>query len=297
LGKYKYLVLIYNNYNIQNNPFQSFVIWRQFMLSYRDLTAGFKKLNIDSNASVLAHASLSKFGEVRGGAETLLGAFLSSFHTVIMPAFTYKTILIPEEGPENNGIVYGSGHDLNRMTEFFSRNLEVDPTIGKLAENLRKHSNAYRSTHPILSFTGINAEDFLKTQTIENPFAPISALYNKEGFVLLSGVDQTVNTAIHFAEQIAGRKTFIRWALTPRGVVECRDFPGCSDGFNQVNPHIEHIKNQIQIGDAQVIAIPIKPMIEIVVDLIKKDGESLLCDRDFCPRCDAVRYTLKINNN
>ena len=267
------------------------------MLSYRDLTTAFKKLNIDSSGSVLVHASLSKFGGIRGGADTFLGALLSSFHTVIMPAFTYKTILIPEEGPENNGIVYGSGNDLNRMTEFFVRNLEVDPTIGKLAETLRIHSDAHRSDHPILSFSGINAKDILDTQTIETPFEPVSSLADKEGFVLLAGVDQTVNTSIHLAEQIAGRKTFIRWALTPRGVVECRNFPGCSDGFDQIDSYLENITRQVQIGDALVRAIPVKPMLEIVVDLIKNEEEALLCSRDFCPRCDAVRYSLKINNN
>ena len=41
------------------------------MLSYRDLVSGLKQINLDANAPVIAHASLSAFGEVRGGAESV----------------------------------------------------------------------------------------------------------------------------------------------------------------------------------------------------------------------------------
>lgn len=267
------------------------------MVSYRDLTAGFRKLELDKDSPILVHASLSKFGEIRGGAESLLGALLNNFQTVVMPAFTFKTMLVPEEGPENNAVVYGSSHDNNRMTEFFSKDLEVDPLIGDLAQCLRKHPKALRSNHPILSFSGINAEEILKIQSIESPFEPIRSMSENNGTVLLLGVDHTVNTAIHLAEQLAGRKTFLRWALTPRGVIECKNYSGCSDGFNQAVPYLEDITNQMQIAEAPISAIAIKPMLEILIDLIKTEPEALLCSREFCPRCDAVRYSLKMTNN
>ena len=266
------------------------------MVSYRDLTAGFRKLELEKDSPVLVHASLSKFGEIRGGAETLLGALLDNFQTVVMPAFTFKTMLVPEEGPDNNGVVYGSSNDNNRMTEFFSKDLEVDPLIGELAECLRKHPKALRSNHPILSFSGVNAEEILKIQSVESPFEPIRSISENNGVVLLLGVDHTVNTAIHLAEQMAGRKTFVRWALTPRGVVECMNYPGCSDGFDQAAPYLEDITNRMQIGEASISAIPIKPMLEILTDLIKTEPEALLCSREFCPRCDAVRYSIKLTN-
>ena len=87
------------------------------MLTFRDFITGIRKLEIDRSRPVIAHASLSAFGEVHGGAETVVGALLSSFDTFIMPVFTYKTMLIPEIGPLDNAIVYGSGKDTNRMAE------------------------------------------------------------------------------------------------------------------------------------------------------------------------------------
>jgi aminoglycoside 3-N-acetyltransferase len=62
---------------------------------------------------------------------------------------------------------------------------------------------------------------------LDDPLAPVGALAEENGTVLLIGVNHTVNTSIHYAEKIAGRKQFIRWALTPQGVRECPGFPGC----------------------------------------------------------------------
>ena len=72
------------------------------MIGYREIGSGLRSLGLDPARPVMVHASLSAFGEVRGGAETLLGALLASQRAVMMPAFTYKTMLIPEEGPADN---------------------------------------------------------------------------------------------------------------------------------------------------------------------------------------------------
>jgi len=262
------------------------------MLTYRDLSTGFKELEIDFHKPIMVHTSLSSFGEIRRGAETLLGALLASFPTVISPTFTYKTMVIPETGPENNGIEYGSGRDLNKMAEFFSRDMPADRLMGTLSEKVRLHPHATRSTHPILSFAGINAQEAIETQTLNQPFAPIQWLAEHQGSVLLLGVDHTVNTSIHLAEQLAGRKMFIRWALSSGSILECPVFPGCSDGFNQVETELATITIPKKIGNALIKAIPICEMIERLVPMIHKEPEAFLCERANCPRCTSVRNAL-----
>jgi len=222
---------------------------------YHDLVDGLRALGVPAGRPVIAHASLSAFGQVRGGAAAVVGALLAVFDGVIMPTFTYKTMLTPEVGPPNNGIAYGSGHDQNRMAEFYTPDMPADPSMGVVAETLRKHRNAKRSLHPILSFSGVGADKALKTQTLDEPLAPIGALTEHEGWVLLLGVDHTVNTSIHYGELLAGRKQFIRWALTPIGVVECPGFPGCSQGFQALAPHLEDLTRRVVIGAATVQAI------------------------------------------
>ena len=257
--------------------------------SFHELSTVFRSLGIERDRPVLAHASLSAFGEVRGGPEALVGALLAAFHPLVMPAFTYQAMVIPEAGPEGNGIRYGSGKDLNRMAEFFSEEMPVDRMIGAVAETLRCHPQASRSSHPILSFIGIGAAAILETQTLADPLAPIRVMAEQDGWVLLLGVDQTVNTAIHYAERLAGRRQFIRWALTPGGIVECPGFPGCSDGFEKLAPHLEGITRRAQIGGAGVQAIPLVGLLDRVQALLDVDPLRLLCDRPACERCDAVR--------
>jgi aminoglycoside 3-N-acetyltransferase len=259
------------------------------MLSYRDLIAGFKKLEIDRLRPVIVHASLSSFGEIRGGVDTLLGAILACFPAVMAPTFTYKSMLTPETGPDNNGIVYGSGRDQNRMAEFFTLDMPVDRLMGILSEKVRSFPRACRSTHPILSFAGIHLNQAIEQQTLEEPMAPIQWLMENDGVALLLGVDHTVNTSIHLAEQIAGRKSFTRWALTPRAAYECSNFPGCSEGFQKALPHLMGLTKSVRIGLSDVHALPLKEMIPILVDLIKHDPLALLCEKENCPRCDAVR--------
>lgn len=262
------------------------------MVSFRDFVTAFRELGLDPHRPVIVHASLSNIGEIRGGAETLLGALLPVTKGIMAPTFTYRTILIPETGPEDNGITYGSGRDRNLMAEFFTPDMPADPLMGILSETIRKHPNARRSSHPILSFAGIGVDEALELQSLADPLGPIRGLAEKAGDVLLIGVNHTVNTSIHYAERLAGRKQFVRWALTPQGVRECPGFPGCSDGFEQAVPYLSRFTRTARLGNASVRAIPLIPMIRTLIELIKKQPDALLCHKTD-ERCEAVRRSIK----
>ncbi len=259
------------------------------MLTYRALTEAFLDLRL-RDSPVIAHASLSAFGEIKGGADTLLGALLDTVDALVMPTFTYKTMVTPETGPPRNGIRYGSP-DANRLAIPFTPQMPADPLMGILAETLRKHPAARRTHHPILSFAGINADFALDAQTLYSPLKPIAALIERGGWVLLLGVNHTVNTSIHYAEKLAGRRQFTRWALTPNRVVECPGFPGCSNGFEAIAPELSRATRRVQIGNALVQAIPLWGLMDIVTARLRKDPYALLCDKPDCPRCNAIRQS------
>lgn len=260
------------------------------MLTFRELVTGFRELGLQPGRPVLVHASLSSFGEeIRGGSQTVLGALLTAAGRLMAPNFTYKTMLIPETGPKENALQYGSGADSNRMAEFFVPGMPADPSMGRLAEDMRCHPLARRSAHPILSFAAIGLEAALQAQNLTEPLSPIRVVAEMGGEVVLIGVDQRVNTALHYAERLAGRKQFLRWALTPSGVVACAGFPGCSEGFNQIIPHIAGIARQTRIGLSAVQAIPLSPLIRTTAALLRENPLALLCDDESCERCAAVR--------
>jgi aminoglycoside 3-N-acetyltransferase len=266
------------------------------LLTFRDFITGLRKLDIDSTTPVIAHASLLSFGEVNGGAQTILGALLAVFNTLIMPVFTYKTMITPEVGPPDNAVPYGSEKKANRMAEIFRRDMPADMTMGNVAESLRSYSKAFRSIHPILSFAGMNAKKILGSQTINNPLLPIQKLIDNDGWVLIMGVDQTVNTSIHYGEQLAGRKQFVRWALSPKGVIACPRFPGCPDGFNQITPYLDDVTRKVVVGWAIIQAIPVINVVDTACTLLRENPLALLCERTDCERCNTVRKSLDIQN-
>lgn len=264
------------------------------MITFRDFLRALQKLEISRTSPVIVHASLSAFGEVQGGAETVLGALLGAFNTLMVPTFTYKTMVIPEAGPEDNALVYGSGKVSNRMAEFFRPDMPADRSMGIIPETLRRLPHAQRSSHPILSFAGVNAADILKAQTLAEPLAPIGVIWRRGGWVVLLGVDHTVNTAIHYAERLAGRKQFIRWALTPKGVVECPGFPGDSAGFQAVSLRLEKMTRTVRLGSSVIQAVPMEDLVKVVCSWIAEDPLALLCARPDCECCNAVRAAVKM---
>ncbi len=258
------------------------------MLTFGDFRSALGNLELE-NKPAIVHSSLSTFGAIQGGAETVVQALLTTLSGVLVPTFTYKTMLTPEVGPPNNGLSYGGDRDLNRMAESFHADMPADPLMGVLPETMRHFPGAKRTAHPILSFAGISMGTALHSQTILNPFAPIGVLADQDGWILLMGVNHTVNTSIHYAEKLAGRHQFVRWALTRGRVVECRGFPGCSDGFETIRPDMEPYARRVELGNAFVEALPLKRLFQEVEARIQQDPLALLCQRLDCDRCNAIR--------
>jgi len=259
------------------------------MTGFGELKRVFDKLGL-AGKPVIAHASLKNFRGVQGGPQTVIQALLASCSSLIMPTFTYKTMVTPGVGSPNNGITYGSGKDLNKMAEPFRPDMPPDKMMGVLPATLLLIKETIRTSHPILSFSGIQADEILLPQTMSDPLEPIRALTEKDGWVVLINVDHTSNTSIHYAEKLAGRKQFVRWALTPDRIVECPGYPGDSSGFDAIEEHIQADTIRVDMeGGAFIQAVSLKRLVEVTVELIKKEPLALLCHREDCERCNAVR--------
>jgi aminoglycoside 3-N-acetyltransferase len=281
------------------------------MLTPNDLRAAFQSLHL-KDVPVIAHASLSSFGEVNGGAPALVGALLDSVGGLMMPTHTYVTMVTPLDGPALNGIQYenAAAQVQSPRALFYTPDLPADGLMGQVAEALRVHPGAQRSSHPILSFAGINVDDALAAQTIGDPLAPIGILAQKFGWVLLLGVDQTRNTSIHYAEKLARRPAFLRWALikdlapmTPRvrplphseeiGAQErvraCPGFPGDSAGFEAISISLGQHSRRVPVGNTLVQAVPLAALIYVVGEALNQNPVALLCTEKDCERCNDTR--------
>jgi aminoglycoside 3-N-acetyltransferase len=283
------------------------------MTTYTELKTALDSLGL-RDAPVIAHASLRSFGEVEGGAPMVVQAFVDSFGAVVMPTHTYKAMIVPQAGPDNNAMDYGKPDPFNAEPEFFTPHMPADILMGAIPEALRQRPGAKRSRHPILSFAGFNADAILTTQTIKEPLAPIQALAEENGWVVLAGVDHTVNTSMHLAEKLAGRRQFIRWALVRdmltrpvplklagrnfastsvnERVIECPGFPGCSAGFQAISKDIQPFTKRVTAGNSAIQAVPLAALFHAVISKINQDSKALLCFDPNCARCNTVRMAL-----
>jgi aminoglycoside 3-N-acetyltransferase len=259
------------------------------MLTYRTFVSALREVGLSRESRVLVHASMARFPPVAGGEEAVLGALLATCGTLVMPAFTRRTMVIPAVGPPGNGLTYGAD---NRLAEAFDPGMPADADMGALVELLRRHPAARRSSHPVFSFVGVNAEEFLEAQSLADPLGPIARLAEADGDVLLLGADHTVNLALHYAEHVAERKRFTRWALTDEGVVTCPNSPGCAHGFPAIEPRLQGLVRETQVGEGSIQSYPIRDIVHTAVAWMHEDPQALLCDRPDCERCRDIRAWL-----
>jgi aminoglycoside 3-N-acetyltransferase len=263
------------------------------MISYRDISAGLQDLGLNRSTPVLAHISLANLGEVQGGLNTVMGALLATIDNVMMPAFTYSTMVIPESGPVDNLMDYGSGRETNLAAEIFSYALPSDMENYEASEALRAYPGVYRSGHPVFSFAGLGLDIALINHPAEDPYAPISELRKLDGWVLLMGSDPSDNFSIHYAEKLAGRKQFTRWALSDHGICEIPYYPGCSEGFNKLHYYMQEELHSVRVADSFWYAMKVETLLNVAMALINEDNFALLCNNLNCPRCNLVRASIK----
>ncbi len=259
------------------------------MIQYRDLIRIIRTFNIPRDRPVLVHPSPDIEDRIQGGEKTILGALQEIFSTLLMPAFTYHTMVYPKKGPRLNGVEYNNPPINNQDAVFFEDHLPVSPEFGSVVEAFRTLPETKRSTHPILSFSGQQADTALQSQSLSTPYAPLSYLRQQDGWVLLLDVDHTHNFSIHYALKEGGRKLFTRWALTSAGIKRCPHFPGCADGFTSLTPLLqEHTRHTVK-DNLSWQAIPLRAIMGQVQTVLDENPLALLCDQEHCLRCASVR--------
>ncbi|MHC4714176.1 MAG: AAC(3) family N-acetyltransferase [Planctomycetota bacterium] len=245
------------------------------------------ELGIDCGVEV--HSSLSSMGYVEGGADAAATALVDVFGLVMVPAFVFGIGASIPEGVriERNGWRPRRFHrHRHRWTPVpFHKDLPSSRGMGAITEAVRKMEGSARGIHPTHSFAAVGegAEEIIGTQTYDNPMAPVTALADRGGWVLMLGTELTSCTALHAAEVAAGRPYFIRYCIDEQGKTFRANTPGCSRGFGRFEPLLAEIGREVLIGTARVRAYPCKEMLEIAADAIRRDPDITRCR----PQCQA----------
>jgi len=249
---------------------------RRVQVSSQQLGEGLAALGLFGDQHVIVHSSLKSFGTLDGGAQTLLDMLERCTRTLVAPAFSYQTLLRGPESPIHSQ---------------FGRDTRVSRDIGRLSQAMIERPDARRSFHPALSFValGQQADAVVARQTLENPYAPIGALYDLNGYALLAGVDHSSNTSIHYGEYLAGMPLLTRHVAHHGRVTAC-SFPNCSADFERLSPHVT--PQTVHVGRSQLRLYRVRDLVDATVNLVRHDPEVLLCTYPVC-RCNQVRQTLR----
>lgn len=237
-----------------------------------DLDRGLDSLGLDGTQSVIVHASLRAFGQLEGGARTVVDRLEQRTSTLVAPAFTYATLLSRPSSP---------------VRATFHRDSRVSRDIGKVPQEMVERAAARRSFHPALSFValGDEAERIAAAQSLDSPYRPIGALYDLDGHALMMGVDFGSNTTIHYGEHLAGMPLLTRWVPLD-GQVSPTAFPNCSADFANLEPYVRG--REVQVGPATLRLYRVRDLVDETVRLLSHNPEALLCTLRSC-RCQQVR--------
>jgi len=260
-----------------------------------DILNAIVKAGLDGNI-VCLHSSLKSFGYVEGGADAVVEAFLDAGCTLVTPSFTYDYKIAPlmeikqnaqedEYIPKPSGRIYTP--DIN----------EIASDMGAIPRAVVNTSGRFRGVHPTNSFVALGpcAKEIIETQTPEDVYAPLQVIMDKKGYIVMAGIDLTKMTVIHYAEQLAGRELFIRWALGPDGAPVRMREGSCSDGFNCLQPFVSDIEKQITVGNSLWRIYPVCEVVDACVKAIKQDAGITHCDNLKCTRCNDMQKGGPIN--
>jgi len=255
------------------------------MVTEQDIRRGLLALGLDGRSHVLVHSSYKAFGGVQGGPPAVVRTLVETVATVMMPAFSWRTAVWDASGLFE-GNCYRPEPPPDEQPLPFSHDTPIDGQMGVIPQTFHRSYPVQRSGHPLQSFIayGELADVLAGAGDDADLGAPIARLLDAGGELLLMGVTHTASTAVHHAEQLAGRRLFVRHALTQEGIkaVVCG---GCSAAFDQLQPHVEHLERRTTAGATTLRAYRLRPYVEAARDLIAGDPGALLCG---CERCRAT---------
>ena len=264
------------------------------MVTQHEIERALRELGLGEESRVLAHSSYRAFGGVEGGPATVVRALVETLGTLMMPAFTSDRTYIWDRRAAFEGNAYPAERPADwHIPEPYTYDTPANKTMGVINETFRTSYPVSRSLHPSGSFVayGAIAEQLTGPGTEADGVEPIRRVMDAGGHVLLICVTHTNSTAIHLAEQLAGRQLFVRYALTPDGVRAARG-GGCGAAFDDLQPHVEHIERRVTVGGAVLRAYELYPYVDTARRLIEAEPFALLCDA--CDRCAAHRSRVAV---
>lgn len=243
------------------------------MHTKNSLIEDLNRTGIRKNGTLLIHSSMKAVGEVEGGGDTVLDAFIDYMNEGLL--------LFPTH----------SWSDENLRDGIY--NPKTEPAcVGILPNLFMKRAGAVRSMHPTHSVTamGNRAQAYvLRDSEVYTPCPRngcFAGLYDEDAQLLFLGASLKTNTFIHSIEEwmnipdrINPQPRKIKLLYEDGDVCEI-DFYGHYSSRGDVSKNYDKllipminmgIAKEVKIGDAASCLVEVKPMAEWVMGLLKEN--------------------------
>lgn len=244
---------------------------------------------------VCLHSSFRSFRGVVGEPLHVIDAFLNEGCTLLVPTYSWHEHALdaPDSAPVPERNAYRRPPQPRRTAAPFTPDSTAIDTdaMGAIPTAVVQHPEQVRGAHPLCSFSALGplAHDLVAGQGPEGVNDPLERLADREGAVVLAGVDLTTMTLLHLAEERAGRRMFVRWGMLPEGIVPVR-VGGCSSGFERLADTLAPYERRIEVGPSVWRVFPAKECLVTAERVIAADSTVTRCEDRACERCrDAVR--------
>jgi aminoglycoside 3-N-acetyltransferase len=214
------------------------------------LKEGLARVGVRRGDTVLAHTSLSRFGYVEGGADTVVDALMELLGpkgTLMMSAITTTVDFV---------IRCIKAADLGVLADVEPFDPASTPTwAGAVAETFRHRPGVLRSLHPTHSVSawGKGAGEMIAGHQNAagpcgegTPYARVTEL--PRGYILLLGVNHSSNTTLHGLEEIAG----CEYALYPKDCrIPIRTSRGIAESRTRV--HLPYLARRLGVLETEYL--------------------------------------------
>ena len=261
----------------------------------KGILAGLERLGVKAGEVLFCHSSLSSFGHVEGGADTVIGALVAAVGeggTVAMPTFGYS--FPPERPPWDPA---ASPSQVGRITEVFRT------WPGVLRTNQPSHSVAAR---------GQQAEFITRPYGNLRPYdklGPFGKMYRLGARILFLGCGLSPNSTLHACEDwaevpyLGPTEVHVREAdgsvrrfTLHKMPVGHRDFYRGRDWMKaKVNQRLAQrgLLSRRTIGRSEVVSVGMRDLVDACMDIFVDEADILLCDDPECEFCTGGKRLLQ----
>ena len=224
----------------------------------------------------------------------MLDVFLEHGCTVIVPTFS-RVYTIPPEPERRLERNYPDDNKFDnpppgRNMVYTCDSQEIDNVMGAIPAALLAVRGRFRGYHPMCSFAAVGplAQDLVACQSPQDVYGPVRELSRMGGRILLMGVGLERVTALHYAEQMAGRKLFRKWANGLDGEPIPSAVGGQSHGFEKLNHILSSEESQLAMGQGLWRAFPVEGLLKHASNAIREDPMATHCGQSDCRPCNEA---------